>query len=218
MRLIVLGAPGSGKGTIAIELEKEYGVVHISTGDIFRANIKAQTPLGVEAKKFIDQGALVPDSVTIQMLRSRISQSDCDRGYLLDGFPRTIAQAEALDAMLKEKAQTVDAVICVTVSDEVIMERVSGRRVCSSCGASYNVSYRPTKIENLCDDCGGPVIQRDDDKPETVKNRLMTYREKTKPLIDFYAQKNLILTADNQEDYHLAIDQIRLGLKERSLL
>lgn len=218
MRLIVLGAPGSGKGTIATELQKEYGIVHISTGDIFRANIKEKTPLGVEAKTFIDKGELVPDSVTIQMLKSRIAKSDCDKGFLLDGFPRTIPQAEALDVLLAEKNLYIDAVIRILVPDEEIMQRVSGRRVCETCGASYNVTYRPTKTEGVCDECSGAVIQRDDDKPETVFTRLQTYREKTQPLIDFYDRKDLILCADNQNDFRVALDQIRKGLLERKLI
>lgn len=218
MRLIVLGAPGSGKGTIATELQNEYGIVHISTGDIFRANIKAQTPLGIEAKTYIDKGELVPDSVTIQMLKSRIGEKDCDTGFLLDGFPRTIPQAEALDVLLSEKDLCIDAVIRILVPDEKIMERVSGRRVCETCGASYNVSFRPTRHEGVCDTCGGSVIQREDDKPETVLTRLQTYREKTQPLIDFYERKNLILCADNQNDFREALDQIRDGLSRRKLI
>ena len=218
MRLIVLGAPGSGKGTIAIELEKSYGIAHISTGDIFRANIKARTPLGVEAKTYIDKGELVPDSVTIAMLKDRISQQDCDNGFLLDGFPRTIPQAEALDRFLADQNQTIDAVICVSVSDDKIIERVSGRRVCMNCGASYNIPFRPCKVEGICDACGGPVMQRDDDQPDTVLTRLTTYYLKTQPLVDFYTVRGLILPADNNDNYLVALQTIRDGLTARGLL
>jgi len=218
MRLIILGAPGSGKGTIAIELQKEYGIAHISTGDIFRANIKEQTPLGIEAKAFIDKGELVPDSVTIAMLKDRISREDCNGGFLLDGFPRTIPQAEALDQFLVEQHQSIDAVICISIADDQIIERVSGRRVCITCGASYNIPFRPCLVEGICDACGGVVTQRDDDQPETVLKRLKTYHEKTQPLVDFYTNRGLILPADNNVNYHAALQEIRDGLAARGIL
>ena len=207
MKLILLGAPGSGKGTMAAVLKREYKITHISTGDIFRANIKEQTPLGIEAKKYIDQGALVPDELTISMVEDRLSQDDCANGYLLDGFPRTIAQAEKLDEMLAKSGSKIDAVINVTVPAEVIMERVVNRRVCLSCGESYNVVSRPTKVEGVCDVCGKGVIHRDDDKPETVKARLETYEKNTKPLIDFYADKGIVIEADNSRSPEFAFEQ-----------
>lgn len=214
MKLILLGAPGSGKGTMAAVLKNEYQITHISTGDIFRANIKEQTPLGIEAKKYIDQGALVPDELTISMVEDRLAQPDCANGYLLDGFPRTIAQAEKLDAMLASKNTKLDAVINVTVPAEVIMERVVNRRVCTSCGESYNVVSRPTKVEGVCDVCGKEVVHRDDDKPETVKARLVTYEQNTKPLIDFYAAKGIVIEADNSQSPEFAFKQASEALEK----
>ena len=218
MRLIILGAPGSGKGTIAAELVKKYNILHISTGDIFRANIKDKTPLGIQAKEYIDRGDLVPDSVTIDMLEDRMSQPDCDGGFLLDGFPRTIVQAEELDKLLAQKNVAVDAVISIVISDEEIKSRITGRRVCIACGASYNIPFKPTKVEGICDECGGEVIQRQDDKPETVLSRLQTYHEKTQPLIDFYEAKGLILEASNEVNYKLAVEQVIAGLADRKIV
>lgn len=218
MRLIILGAPGSGKGTSATVLREEYSLAHISTGDIFRSNIKAGTPLGVEAKSYIDKGALVPDSLTVSMVEDRLSQDDCKKGYILDGFPRTIAQAEALDAMLASKNEKIDAVISISIEDDVIKSRVAGRRVCEKCGASYNVDYKPTKVEGVCDGCGGNVVQRADDKPETVAQRLVTYYKNTQPLIDFYDKKGIIVEGDNNVDSKICIKQIKDGLAARGLV
>ena len=218
MRLILLGAPGSGKGTIAAELTKNYGILHISTGDIFRANIKEQTPLGLEAKKFIDRGALVPDSITIAMIEDRLAQPDCEAGFMLDGFPRTIVQAQELDKMLAKKGVALTAAISIVISDDEIKLRVSGRRVCIACGASYNIPFKPAKVDGICDVCGGEVIQRDDDKPETVLSRLKTYHEKTQPLIDYYKAQNLILTANNEVNYLLAFEEIKKGLALRKII
>jgi len=218
MRLILLGAPGSGKGTIAAELTKNYGILHISTGDIFRANIKEQTPLGLEAKKYIDQGALVPDSLTIAMIEDRLAQPDCEAGFMLDGFPRTIIQAQELDKMLAKKGVALTAAISIVISDDEIKMRVSGRRVCIVCGASYNIPFKPAKVDGICDVCGGEVIQRDDDKPETVLSRLKTYHEKTQPLIDYYKAQNLILTANNEVNYLLAFEEIKKGLALRKII
>ena len=218
MRIILLGAPGSGKGTIASELTKNYGIVHISTGDIFRANLKDKTPLGVEAKKYMDQGALVPDSLTIAMLEDRLAQADCESGFMLDGFPRTIVQAQELDKMLSQKGVTLSAVISINISDEEIKSRVAGRRVCISCGESYNISYKPTKAEGICDTCGGEVIQRDDDKPETVLSRLKTYHEKTQPLIDYYKKQDLILAASSEVSSRIAFEEIKTGLAQRKII
>ncbi len=213
MRLIILGAPGSGKGTTATVLREKYNLAHISTGDIFRSNIKNGTPLGIEAKSYIDKGQLVPDSITIGMVEGRLSESDCANGYILDGFPRTLAQAEALDEMLAKKGEKIDAVVSVVVDDEIIKDRVSSRRVCEKCGASYNVKYKPTKVEGVCDLCGGNVVQRADDNEETVAARLVTYYENTRPLIDFYNDKGLIVEGDNNVDSDSCIRSIEAGLE-----
>ncbi len=218
MNLIILGAPGSGKGTSATVLREKYDLAHISTGDIFRSNIKNGTPLGVEAKSYIDKGALVPDSLTVSMVEDRLSQDDCKKGYILDGFPRTLAQAEALDEMLAKNGDKIDAVLSIVVGDEIIKDRVSGRRVCEKCGASFNVKFKPTKAEGVCDLCGGKVVQRADDNEETVANRLKTYYENTQPLIDFYEKKGLIVEGDNGKDSDTCIAQIETGLKGKGLI
>ena len=218
MKLIILGAPGSGKGTSATYLREKYNLAHISTGDIFRANIKGGTPLGIEAKSYIDKGQLVPDSLTVSMVEDRLSQDDCNKGYILDGFPRTIAQAEALDEMLAKKGESIDAVLSIIVDDETIKGRVSGRRVCEKCGESYNVTFRPTKVEGVCDACGGNVVQRDDDKPETVEARLKTYYANTQPLIDFYDKKGIIIEGDNNKDPNICREQLEAGLKAKGLI
>ena len=218
MKLIILGAPGSGKGTSATVLREKYSLAHISTGDIFRANIKNGTPLGVEAKSYIDKGALVPDSVTIRMVEDRLAQDDTKNGYILDGFPRTLAQAEALDEIRAKNGSYIDAVLSIVVDDEIIKDRVSSRRVCEKCGASYNVRFKPTKVEGVCDECGGKVVQRADDNAETVANRLKTYYENTKPLIDFYDKKGLIVEGDNGKSSDDCIKQIEEGLKSKGLI
>lgn len=196
MRLILLGAPGAGKGTQAVVLAQALGVPHISTGDIFRANIKNNTPLGIKAKEYIDKGALVPDEVTIDIVRDRLKQPDCSKGFILDGFPRTIPQAEYLEDVLKGIGTTVDHVIDINVPDEVIIKRLSGRRVCSSCSATYHNVNNPTKEEGICDACKAPTIQREDDREETIVKRLSTYHEQTEPLIEYYKGKGKLLTID----------------------
>ena len=213
MRLIILGAPGSGKGTTAVVLRDKYSLAHISTGDIFRSNIKAGTPLGIEAKSYIDKGQLVPDSITIGMVEARLAEDDCKAGYILDGFPRTLAQAQALDEMLAAKGEKIDAVLSIKVDDEIIKERVTTRRVCEKCGASFNVKFKPTKVAGVCDLCGGNVVQRADDTEETVAARLVTYYENTRPLIDFYQAKGLIVEGDNNVDSESCVRSIEEGLK-----
>ena len=194
MKIIMLGAPGAGKGTQAKMIADKYGVPHISTGDIFRANIKNGTELGMEAKKYMDQGLLVPDELTVRILLDRVAQDDCKNGYILDGVPRTIAQAESL-----EKAGIrFDDVISIEIPDEAIMERMSGRRVCEHCGASYHLVAVPPKVPGVCDSCGGKLIQRHDDEPETVKHRLEVYHKETEPLKDFYAERGLLRSVENQ--------------------
>ena len=217
MNLIILGAPGSGKGTSATVLREKFNLAHISTGDLFRYNLKENTPLGIEAKAYMDKGALVPDDVTIRMVEDRLNQPDCEKGYILDGFPRNIAQAEALDKILASKGAKIDAVVYVICDDEVIMDRVTTRRVCEKCGASFNVKYMPTKVEGVCDVCGGKVYQRSDDNAETVAKRLDTYRENTKPLIDFYNARGIIVEGNNNVDSDTCIASIEAGLKALSL-
>lgn len=201
MNLVLLGAPGSGKGTMAETLVKQLQVVHIATGDIFRSNIKNNTELGKEAKSYIDQGKLVPDSVTINMVKDRLSQPDVGNGFMLDGFPRTIEQANALADILKELNYKLDLVLAVDVPEQLIVERLSGRRVCLDCGASYHIVAKAPKQENVCDNCNGEVVQRDDDKSETVIKRLETYEAQTKPLLAYYEQQGIVRTLDNSGSY-----------------
>ena len=196
MRLIVLGAPGAGKGTQALMLSEKYNILHISTGDIFRSNIKQGTELGKKAKEFIDAGMLVPDELTLSLIMDRLHQPDCEAGYILDGFPRTIPQAESLTEALKTDGVELNAVLDIEVPDEVIVARMSGRRVCPVCGDSYHVENRPPKVEGICDRCGANLIIRKDDAPETVLNRLNVYHEQTQPLIDYYRAQGKLLTFD----------------------
>ena len=196
MKIIMLGAPGAGKGTQAARIAKEFGIPHVSTGDIFRANIKNGTELGVKAKSYMDKGQLVPDEVTIEMLLSRIAEEDCREGYVLDGFPRTIAQAESLKKSLEEKGQKIDCAINIDVPDSAIVERMSGRRSCPACGASFHVKFNPPKAEGVCDLCGAALVQRDDDRPETVAKRLEVYHEQTKPLVEYYGNDGILKTVD----------------------
>ncbi|MGN1332925.1 MAG: adenylate kinase [Lachnospiraceae bacterium] len=196
MKIIMLGAPGAGKGTQAKLIADKYNLPHISTGDIFRANIKEGTALGMEAKKYMDQGLLVPDELTVKILLDRVAKEDCKNGYVLDGFPRTIPQAEVLDKALAELGESVDFAINVEVPDENIIKRMGGRRACLSCGATYHLEHIPPKAEGLCDHCGKELVLRDDDKPETVKNRLQVYHEQTSPLIDFYRAKGVLKEVD----------------------
>lgn len=200
MKVIMLGAPGAGKGTQAKKIAEKYSIPHISTGDIFRANIKNGTELGKKAKTYMDQGLLVPDELVVDLVVDRLNQDDCANGCVLDGFPRTIPQAEALDEALAAVGQSVDCAINVEVPDENIVNRMSGRRACVSCGATYHIVYAPTKVENVCDTCQGELILRDDDKPETVKKRLNVYHEQTQPLIDYYTKKNILVEVDGTVD------------------
>jgi len=200
MKIIMLGAPGAGKGTQAKMIAEKYSVPHISTGDIFRANIKNGTELGMEAKKYMDQGLLVPDELTVKILLDRVANDDCKNGYVLDGFPRTIPQAEVLDKALAELGDKIDYAIDVEVPDENIIKRMGGRRACLSCGATYHIEHVPPKAEGVCDTCGSELILRDDDKPETVKNRLDVYHKQTQPLIDFYSAKGVLKSVDGTVD------------------
>ncbi len=200
MKIIMLGAPGAGKGTQAKMIAEKYSIPHISTGDIFRANIKNGTQLGMEAKKYMDQGLLVPDELTVKILLDRVAKEDCAGGYVLDGFPRTIPQAQVLDNALKELDDQIDFAINVDVPDENIVRRMGGRRACLSCGATYHIEHIPPKKEGVCDACGKDLVLRDDDKPETVKNRLDVYHQQTQPLIDFYEKKGILRTVDGTVD------------------
>ena len=200
MKIIMLGAPGAGKGTQAKKIAEKYSVPHISTGDIFRANIKNGTELGMKAKTYMDQGLLVPDELVVDLVVDRLAQDDCANGCVLDGFPRTIPQAEALDRAQTAGRQSVDFAINVEVPDENIVKRMSGRRACVNCGATYHIVYAPTKVENVCDTCQGDLILRDDDKPETVQKRLNVYHEQTQPLIDYYTKKNILVEVDGTVD------------------
>lgn len=200
MKIIMLGAPGAGKGTQAKMIAEKYAVPHVSTGDIFRANIKNGTELGMEAKKYMDQGLLVPDELTVKILLDRVAQEDCQNGYVLDGFPRTIPQAEVLERALNEIGDKIDYAINVDVPDENIIRRMGGRRACLFCGATYHVEHIPPKKEGICDTCGKELVLRDDDKPETVKNRLDVYHKQTQPLIDFYQAKGILRTVDGTVD------------------
>ncbi len=196
MKIIMLGAPGAGKGTQAKQIAGKYRIPHISTGDIFRANIKEGTELGAKAKTYMDQGLLVPDELTVALVTDRIVKDDCKDGFVLDGFPRTIAQAETLDRALADMGQKMDYAIDVDVPDENIINRMGGRRACLNCGATYHIVNVPTKQEGICDACGSPVVLRDDDKPETVKKRLSVYHEQTQPLIDYYKEQGILKTVD----------------------
>lgn len=200
MKIIMLGAPGAGKGTQAKMIAEKYGIPHISTGDIFRYNIKNGTELGKEAKKYMDQGLLVPDELTVKILLDRVAQDDCKNGYVLDGFPRTIPQAEVLEEALTKLSDRIDYAINVEVPDENIVKRMGGRRACVNCGATYHIEHVPPKKEGICDNCGSELILRDDDKPETVKNRLSVYHKQTQPLIDFYNGKGVLRTVDGTVD------------------
>ena len=200
MKIIMLGAPGAGKGTQAKMIADKFGIPHISTGDIFRANIKNGTELGKKAKEYMDKGQLVPDELTVEILLDRVAADDCKNGYVLDGFPRTIPQADVLDKELTKLGDKVDFAINVDVPDENIVRRMSGRRACLKCGATYHIEHIPPKQEGICDTCGSELVLRDDDKPETVLNRLKVYHDQTQPLIDFYTERNVLKTVDGTRD------------------
>ena len=199
MKIIMLGAPGAGKGTQAKQIADKYSIPHISTGDIFRANIKNGTELGKKAKQYMDQGALVPDELTCDLVMDRIQQDDCKNGFVLYGFPRTIPQAEALDAALGKINEKMDYAIDVDVPDENIVNRMSGRRACLNCGATYHLVSIPPKVEGICDRCGSEIVLREDDKPETVQKRLKVYHEQTQPLIDYYKNQGILKSVDGTQ-------------------
>ena len=208
MKIVMLGAPGAGKGTQAKMIAEKYSITHISTGDIFRANIKNGTELGKKAKSFIDKGQLVPDELTLDLIMDRFKEDDCKNGYVLDGFPRTIPQAEALDEALKANGEKVDFAIDIDVPDENIVRRMGGRRACVNCGATYHIVYSPTKVEGKCDKCGEELIVRDDDKPETVLSRLEVYHNQTQPLIDYYNEQGILKSVDGTIDMKDVFNEI----------
>lgn len=214
MKIIMLGAPGAGKGTQAKMIAEKCGIPHISTGDIFRANIKNGTELGAKAKEYMDKGLLVPDELVCDLVVDRIQQADCEKGYILDGFPRTIPQAEALEAALNAIEQKLDYAIDIDVPDENIINRMSGRRACVGCGATYHVVFNPTKVEGKCNVCGESLILRDDDKPETVKKRLDVYHTQTQPLIDFYSARKVLVEVDGTQSMDKVFEDIMKILGE----
>lgn len=208
MNLILLGPPGAGKGTQAKLISSNFEVPHISTGDIFRANISENTELGIRAKQFMDKGLLVPDEVTIDIVKDRLTKDDCKNGFLLDGFPRTVKQAEALDKFLDGNDKKIDGTILIDVPKEAIFDRMTGRRVCTKCGASFHVKFNPPKVEGICDLCGSPVVQRKDDTEETVKERLEVYDKQTEPLVVYYKSKNVLKAVDGTQDINKVFKDI----------
>lgn len=214
MKILMLGAPGAGKGTQAKRIAEEYAIPHVSTGDIFRANIKEGTELGVKAKSYIDSGNLVPDEVTIAMLLDRIHDEDCKEGFVLDGFPRTIAQAVSLGEALDKSGEKIDFAVEVDVPDSAILNRMSGRRVRVSCGATYHVEFTPPTKDNVCDSCEHELVIRDDDKPETVKKRLEVYHELTSPLVDYYDKQGILKKVDGTKSPEEVFSDIIAMLKE----
>lgn len=208
MNLVLMGLPGAGKGTQAEKIVEKYGIPHISTGDMFRAAIKESTELGLQAKSFMDQGNLVPDEVTIGIVRERLSKEDCAEGFLLDGFPRTVAQAEALENILSDLNKKIDYVINIDVDQEFLMERLTGRRICKSCGSTYHMVFNPPAKDGVCDRCGGELYQRADDNAETVQNRLEVNQKQTKPLLDFYEGKGYLRNINGQQDIRKVFDDL----------
>jgi adenylate kinase len=208
MNIILLGPPGAGKGTQAKQLVEKYGIPQISTGDILRANLKAQTELGLEAKKYMDAGKLVPDEVVIGIINNRLKEDDCQKGYMLDGFPRTVAQAEALDKILSESGSGIDDVISIDVPNSELLGRLTGRRTCRQCGQGFHVMFDPPKQEGVCDKCQGELYQRDDDNEATVSNRLEVYGAQTQPLIDYYQNKGLLRPIDGLGEISAIFDRI----------
>ncbi|MCA0170875.1 adenylate kinase [Bacillus sp. RAR_GA_16] len=215
MNLVLMGLPGVGKGTQAEKIVEKYGIPHISTGDMFRAAIKEGTPLGLKAKEYMDSGNLVPDEVTIGIVRERLGKDDCEKGFLLDGFPRTVAQADALETILSDLGKKLDYVINIAVEEDQLMQRLTGRRVCRNCGATYHAVFNPPKEEGVCDKCGGELYQRDDDKEETVRTRLEVNKQQQQPLLTFYEGKGYLETIDGNRDINEVfedVDQLLKGL------
>jgi adenylate kinase len=210
LKIILLGPPGAGKGTQAKFISERYFIPHISTGDIFRKNISEKTPLGIEAKKYLDEGKLVPDEITISMMKNRLAVDDCKKGFLLDGFPRTVTQAKALDLFLSNTGGRIDVALLIDVPKDLILNRITGRRVCPSCGASYHIKFNPPKVEGKCDVCHNDIVQRKDDTEATVKSRLDVYDKQTEPLIDYYEAQDVLSTVNGTGE----IDQVFQNIKD----
>ncbi|MBU3227896.1 adenylate kinase [Clostridium algidicarnis] len=208
MKIVLLGPPGAGKGTQAKSISNRYSIPHISTGDIFRKNIAENTPLGIEAKKHIDKGHLVPDDLTIDIVKDRLTKEDCDKGYLLDGFPRTVTQAEALEGFLNSRDEKLNTALLIDVPRDFILERMTGRRVCPACGASYHIKFNPPTIDGRCDICGTDIIQRKDDVESTVSERLDVYDEQTEPLINYYKSEGLLSIVDGTKAINVVFEEI----------
>lgn len=210
MRIILLGPPGAGKGTQAAGIVEKYNIPHISTGDIFRKNIKEGTELGKKAKGYIDQGLLVPDELTVGLVTDRIAQPDCEKGFMLDGFPRNVAQAQHLDKYLREVGISLDKVVNIEVDKDILVGRAVGRRICKSCGATYHVEFNPPKVDGVCDVCGGELYQRADDNEETVSKRIQVYLDETKPLVNYYSEEGIIANINGQQ----SIDKVFADIVE----
>lgn len=210
MNIILMGLPGAGKGTQAEKIVEEFQIPHISTGDMFRSAIKEGTKMGLEAKSYMDKGLLVPDEVVVGIVKERLGKDDCNKGFLLDGFPRTVAQAEALDAILNQLNKQIDDVINIEVDKGSLMKRLTGRRICKDCGATYHMVYNPPKVDGVCDKCGGELYQRDDDKEETVATRLDVNVKQTEPLLNYYKEKDVLRTVDGDQE----IDQVFLSIEK----
>lgn len=212
MYILLMGPPGAGKGTQAERLIETYGIPQISTGDMFRAAVKEQKPLGLEAKKYMDNGQLVPDAVTVGIVKERLAKDDCKKGFILDGFPRTTSQAVSLDAILQDLGIKLNGVVNIAVPDEELVRRTTGRQICRSCGATYHITFKPSKKAGVCDKCGGALYQRDDDKMETVKKRLSVYAAQTKPLIDYYKNSNLYIEINGAREMDAVFNDIVASL------
>lgn len=209
MRIVLLGPPGAGKGTQAANIISKFHIPHISTGDILRKNLKEKTPLGLKAKEYMDQGLLVPDDLVVEIIQDRLMQDDCAKGFMLDGFPRTVAQATSLDVVLKDMGISLGAVLNIDVHHELLVDRITGRRICRECGATYHVNFNPPTEEGKCDVCGGRLYQRQDDKVETVKKRLEVYTDQTQPLIDYYKAKGILNTINGEKEINSVFDDIK---------
>ncbi|HCP14354.1 MAG TPA: adenylate kinase [Peptococcaceae bacterium] len=215
MKTLLMGPPGAGKGTQAVVLAEKLGIPHISTGDMFRKAVKEQTPLGVEAKRYMDSGQLVPDEVTIGIVRERLAEEDCVNGFLLDGFPRTVFQAEALEDILTKLGTKLDLALNIDVDSEALIGRITGRRMCRNCGKPYHVTFSPSKVADKCDACGGELYQRDDDKEETVRKRLEVYSAQTLPLLDFYKSKGIVVSVDGNQPMQKVTEDIMAAIKNK---